>query len=479
MSNKLAQLGLDYIFSLDGEKVRRKVKFSVIEISPDEYRFRVNSDKLPRGVNEEEMTASSVITGLEATIGKVVTYHLGTEGLWYLIARDSSLHNIPRFVKYEDVYEIDSRDDLLALPIGQGAGRMPIKISLQHETTAHFLIGGATGTGKTVLLHAIISSLLQSDPKKVRLLLIDLKGCEFPVYGSMPHLLRPVVTDPNDVLEIVRYLWGEVERRRGVIQSEGGMTNNIAKYNRIHRASPMQYLVCIFDEIAVLMTDKTIEDRDEIESLLCRVASTGRSYGIHLILATQKPTSKVLTTMITANFPGRIALACATFQDSINIIGNSEAYFDEADIPPGRAVIAYGRFRRQFQCAYITDGRREQIISDVAAGKLAQRRMHHDVTVAELHRYCVKNWPAEDDSFTAYWKKTLLLAQFKDRGLTRLDIDDLTARYCKEPYNVEGDQYMLGDDGTGTRKRQALLIFAYDAAKTRLQIADCTQTTPE
>jgi hypothetical protein len=426
MGQKLGQLGLDYIFSLDGQKVRRFPKFAAVEISPDQYRFKVDSIRLPRGVNEMDITKPEIIAGLECTTGKTIQYHLDEGGLWLMVDRQSGLRNIPRFVDYANMINtLTSNDGPLAIPLGLGANRMRIKIDFQHETTAHFLIGGTTGAGKTNTVHAIICTLIQQDPFEVKLVLVDLKQIEFMQYDGVPHLERPIVTDPAQVLSLFKDIWTEVQRRMEILRKSRGV-NHVREYNRLHRPGErLPYIVVIVDELAIIMLDRTLKHKEEIESYLARIASVGRASGVHLVLATQRPDKNVLTPLITANFPGRIGLACATVFDSMTIIGNGDACFHDA-VPPGRAILSHGRHRTQFQIALIRDSIRREKIDDALGGRVGARKMLHDVTIDEMARYAIAY-------LRGIFNQHSLYAQFNDRGISRPEIVETRDRYvCRE-----------------------------------------------
>jgi hypothetical protein len=391
------------------------------------------------------MTKEEILRGLECTISKTVSYHLGEGGLWYLVDRESGLRNIPRLVDYVEARSmLSSRDGPLTIPLGMGANRQGIKIDFQHETTAHFLIGGTTGAGKTNAVHTMICSLIQRDPREVKLVLVDLKQIEFTRYAGLPHLDRQIVTEPADVLPLVQAMWAEVQRRMGLLRSAKGV-NHVREWNRLHRPSErLPYIIVIVDELAVIMLDKTLRHKSEIESYLARIASVGRASGVHLVLATQRPDKNVLTPLITANFSGRIGLACASVFDSMIIIGNGDACFQEA-VPAGRAILSHGRHRTPFQIAYLKDSLASQIVEDALGGKFGSKRMYHDVTMEELARYSMAY-------FGGLFNKTRLYSQFHDRGISGPEIDDLAQRYvcdekgaCPGPANCDRTCFSIDD----------------------------------
>ena len=436
LSQKLGQLGLDYIFSLEGHKTRRFVKFSSVEITRDQYIYQVDSRRLPRGVSEMAIIQRDVMFGLSCTVKKQVNYHIDPEGLFLKVERESGLSNIPRYVQFEDcINSVTVSDGPLVIPLGQGNNRRMVKIDLQHDTTAHFLIGGTTGAGKTNAIHTMIATLAQRKPTEVKLVLIDLKGFEFPQYKDLPHLEMPIVTEPADVLKVIKALWDECQIRKRILQEETTV-NNIKAYNaRREMGKRLPYIVVFFDELANVMLDKTLKHKAEIESYLARIASMSRAVGIHLVLATQRPCKEVLTGLITANFPGRIGLACSSVVDSMTIIGNGDSCFHEA-VPPGRANLCYGRHRMQFQISWLSDGKRAEIVADAVAGKYGVRRMYHDVTIQDLAIFAAREWDGE-------FKQRELYRQFKDRGVSDYDVRHMQQRYSTEPFEIDGQPFIL------------------------------------
>jgi hypothetical protein len=339
-----------------------------------------------------------------------------------------------------------NKSSALTIPLGMGQNRHPTLIDFQRETTAHFLIGGTTGAGKTNAVHAIICTLLKRRPDEVKLILVDLKGIEFPQYGDCPHLLRPIVKDPGEVLELIQGLWLQVKERMDLLGLERGV-NHVREYNARRKPSErLPYIITVFDELAIVMLDRTLKHKAEIESYLARIASVGRASGIHLVLATQRPDKNVLTPLITANFPGRIALACASVYDSMTIIGNGEACFDEA-VPPGRAILSHGRFRVPFQVAFIRDDLRRSIIDDAEGGRFGVQRMTHDVTIDELAHYALEN-------FSGNFAINKLWSQFRHRGITSQEIRELSRTYSVERFYMEDGEYIL----TQSAKRQPWIV---------------------
>jgi DNA segregation ATPase FtsK/SpoIIIE-like protein len=189
----------------------------------------------------------------------------------------------------------------------------------------HLLIAGSTGSGKSVCVNSIICSILFSrSPRDVRMLLIDPKVVELKPYNDVPHLLTPVISEPQKALQAIQWAVGEMERRYALLDSVA--VRNIRSYNKkikdldlVQEALP--YLVIIIDEFADLMATCG----RELEGLLARLAAKSRAAGMHLILATQRPSVDVITGLIKANFPSRIAFMVASRTDSRIILDASGA----------------------------------------------------------------------------------------------------------------------------------------------------------
>ena len=203
----------------------------------------------------------------------------------------------------------------------------------------HLLIAGATGSGKSVMVNALITSLLmRATPDDVRLILVDPKRVELADYNGMPHLYVPVITEADRAIAALKWAVGEMEMRYR--KFAGASARNITSYNET-RADPVDrlpYIVIIVDELADLMMRKgqTVEDP------IVRLAQKARATGIHLVLATQRPSVNVVTGLIKANFPSRIAFAMASQIDSRTIldapgaedlIGRGDMLFQPSDLP--------------------------------------------------------------------------------------------------------------------------------------------------
>ncbi len=201
----------------------------------------------------------------------------------------------------------------LVVALGKDIAGHPILADLTEMP--HLLIAGATGSGKSVMLNAIIAGLLfRCTPLDVRLLMIDPKRVEFTNYNNIPHLLAPVVTNPRAAAGALKEMLREMEERFGRFAATG--TRNIQAYNQLTDVERLPYLVIIVDELADLMMVAPAD----FEDVICRLAQMTRATGIHMVVATQRPSVDVITGLIKANIPSRIAFAVSSQVDSRTIL---------------------------------------------------------------------------------------------------------------------------------------------------------------
>ena len=238
----------------------------------------------------------------------------------------------------------------LTLSLGRDVAGNPMFADLARMP--HLLVAGATGTGKTICLNSIIASLLyQCSPDILRLILIDPKRVEFPVYNELPHLLTPVICDSQKAVNAFRWLITEMERRFDVLSQEHA--RDISSFNELvvkDGREPLPYIVLVVDELADLMMAR---GRD-VEASVVRLAQMSRAVGIHLILATQRPSVEVITGLIKANITSRITFQVASQVDSRTILDSSgaEKLLGAGDMLFVSAEIAKPR---RIQAAYVSD----------------------------------------------------------------------------------------------------------------------------
>lgn len=232
-------------------------------------------------------------------------------------------------VSFRDVVESENNHDdlLLEVPLGRSISGEVMTADLTKMP--HLLIAGSTGSGKSVCINTIISSILmKAKPHQVKMMMIDPKMVELNVYNGVPHLLTPVVTNPRKAAQALQKVVEEMERRYELfagfgVRNMNGYNDMVKKHNQTtgENKSSLPYIVVIVDELADLMMVAS----NEVEDAIIRLAQMARAAGIHMILATQRPSVDVITGIIKANVPSRIAFAVSSGIDSRTIIDSNGA----------------------------------------------------------------------------------------------------------------------------------------------------------
>jgi S-DNA-T family DNA segregation ATPase FtsK/SpoIIIE len=240
--------------------------------------------------------------------------------------------------------EFSQNHKMLTIALGRDVAGLPVYAGL--ERMPHILIAGATGTGKTICLNSIILSLVyRQAPNFLKLILIDPKRVEFPIYNGLPHLLTPVIVDAEKTVNALRWAVAEMERRFEALSNE--QARDIISYNKKfvdgHLDEPLPYIIIIVDELADLMASHG----REVEATVVRLAQMSRAVGIHLVLATQRPSVEVITGLIKANITSRVAFQVASQVDSRTVLdgagaekllGNGDMLFLSGDVAKPRRV---------------------------------------------------------------------------------------------------------------------------------------------
>jgi S-DNA-T family DNA segregation ATPase FtsK/SpoIIIE len=295
--------------------------------------------------------------------------------------------------------------ELLAAPVYQDA-RGPLAVALGKDILGqpvvddlsrmpHLLIAGATGSGKSVFINTLVLSILyRCTPTDVRLLMVDPKRIELSTYNDIPHLLYPIITSPKEATSGLRWAVAEMERRYELLAEMG--VRNISSFNQrlkqegwlapagggpggeatdpSHPAkrSSLPHIVVIIDELADLM----MVSSKEVETLITRLAQMARAAGIHLVLATQRPSVDVITGLIKANFPARISFQVSSRVDSRTILDTQGAEHllgagDLLFLPPGTSGL------KRLHAAYVSDREIEAVVDHVKA----QARPQYDESI--------------------------------------------------------------------------------------------------
>lgn len=216
--------------------------------------------------------------------------------------------------------EFTNSSSYLTVALGKDIGGIPVVTNL--ERLLHVLVAGATGSGKSVCVNSLITSLLfKATPRELRLMLIDPKMVELTLYNGLPHLLTPVITEPKKAAASLNWMVKEMEKRYREFASRG--VRDITRYNQTLKEGEewLPFIVVVIDELADLMV---VAARD-VEEAIQRLAQMGRAAGIHLVVATQRPSVDVITGVIKANIPTRIAFAVSSQTDSRVILDQAGA----------------------------------------------------------------------------------------------------------------------------------------------------------
>ncbi len=261
----------------------------------------------------------------------------------------------------------------------------------------HLLIAGATGMGKSVCINSLITSILyKASPDEVKLILIDPKKVEFVPYANLPHLLTPVVSDPKKAAGALHWAVSEMERRYDLIESVG--VRNIFGYNEITASDPekenLPQVVIIIDELADLM----MTAKQDVEQSIARLAQKARAAGMHLILGTQRPSVSIVTGLIKANVPSRIACKMASQVDSRTIldVSGAEKLIGRGDMLYAPVGIAKPK---RLQGAFVSDSEVEAVTSFIRKSMGTPEYAKEIIEKIEKEAQNVGNKHSSDDSF--------------------------------------------------------------------------------
>lgn len=304
------------------------------------------------------------------------------------------------------------------LPIALGKSNVGEIVVEDLAQTPHLLIAGATGTGKSVCVNSIISSLIAvKSYKYVRFLMIDPKMVELKQYNSIPHLLTPVLYDPRKTAPYFEWLIGEMERRYALLERSG--CRNLKGYNKQGHTLP--YIVLVIDEFADLMA----VSKRQVEGYLTRLAAMSRAVGIHLLLATQRPSVDVITGVIKANFPSRISFKVASKVDSRTVLD-----YNGAEILLGKGDMLYQSSTNptpvRIQGAYYSDNEIIELVDSLSINKSSKIRLDkpastliHDAIQVVLEHQKVSRLLLQNELGITKDQAEDLLEQMENLSITR------------------------------------------------------------
>lgn len=292
-------------------------------------------------------------------------------------------------------------NDVSGNPIYSDLARMP-----------HLLVAGATGTGKTIFLNSLIISLLyHNSPEMLRLIMVDPKRVEFPVYNDLPHLLCPVILDSQKTINALKWLVGEMEKRFDILSAE--RTRDIRGYNEMafkKETAPLPYIVLIIDELADLMAARG----KEMEAGVVRLAQMSRAVGIHLVVATQRPSVEVITGLIKANITARITFQVASQVDSRTILDMAGA---EKLLGAGDLLFLSAEVNKpkRIQGAYASEKEVKKIVEwiNTQNAKLEVEKIEEGVLDNQMSQELAKTLEMPENEFDGFYGEDPLYEESK------------------------------------------------------------------
>ena len=358
----VTQFGVEPGWERKKKEVRERDKDGNIKIKMEEVsKTRVKVEKITSLANDLALALAAPSIRIEAPVpGKSM---VGIEVPNTVLG----LVSLRGVIETNVFQKLKSRSKL-TLALGKGAGGEAVSGDLSRMP--HLLIAGATGSGKTVCLNSTICCLLVHNiPNDVKFIMIDPKRVELTVFNGIPHLATPVIVDTQKAIGILRWLNQEMDSRYQQLATVGA--RNIESYNKNKNGEErLPYLVLIIDELADLM----MAGFDEVEHTLCRLAQLARAVGIHLIVATQRPSVDVVTGLIKANFPTRISFAVTSQVDSRTILdmGGAEKLLGRGDMlyMPTEAAKP-----KRLQGCYVSDAERERLVYFWSSQRREERAM--------------------------------------------------------------------------------------------------------
>jgi S-DNA-T family DNA segregation ATPase FtsK/SpoIIIE len=318
----VTQFGVEPGWDRKVKEVKERDKEGNIVVTQKELsRTRVKVERITSLSNDLALALAAPSIRIEAPVPGKSVVGIEVPNTVYSIV---SLRGVIETNAYQKILAKSS----LAIALGKGAGGEAVSGDLAKMP--HLLIAGATGSGKTVCLNAIVCCLLMyNTPFDTKFIMIDPKRVELTLFNSLPHLAAPVIVDTQKALSTMRWLNQEMDRRYQKLAAEGA--RNIEGYNKSRAGSErLPNLILVIDELADLM----MAGFDEVEHILCRLAQLARAVGIHLVVATQRPSVDVVTGLIKANFPTRISFAVTSQVDSRTILdgGGAEKLLGRGDM---------------------------------------------------------------------------------------------------------------------------------------------------
>lgn len=439
--NSYAGLGIEYHRTSKSKHEREKiqrVEFSKWLYTADGNTIYGKVRKIPYNHSASELVTNDALTNLSFSLGHPVGGKCGDkgEGVVIYVSLAGTL-DIPDLVKFADVLDLIS-EAAPPLSVFLGIGENSAKHVYNLEELPHLLIGGSTGSGKSVALTSIIATIVaRNTPKDVKLLLADLKRIDLILFEGVPHLITEIpeipsgiVVDDKQIIPMLKWLEAENNRRQALFGK--AKIRNLAEWNKKNRSKHLPRIVVACDEFARLMRNKSTEK--EFISLTYDLASTARATGIYLYLATQFAVSRYVSTDIKMNIPGRIAFSVPDLQGSVALIDCNEAV--NLYPPAGRGIFCHGVNKFKFQAPFISTAQILAIVKNSQAGKKFQKAAIPECLSEEE----IINWSlTENNGFLATYATFNHFAQ----RITQGELKRLLQSMDNKKYSIGEESYQV------------------------------------
>lgn len=456
ISQALADMEICYARSQDGKRViRQRIRFYGRVVSEEALYLLVDlrPGKRPVGVGVKQLTDPDVVKDLGLSIGrKVEAEHDERRGLCYIVQRQEGVRGVPSHVMYDDVAAArPAKADSMWVPLGMGEGKKVIWQSML--AMRNVMIAGTTGGGKSNQMAVMLATLVAANrPERFKLALVDWKRVELGWYRNLPHLAKYHVdgeerkafaTGPDETVAMLSWLRGEVHRRIGLLEADGG-AKNVEQYNQRHRLHRLPYIYLVVDEWAMVALDRGVGQ--ECLELLIEIASVGRAMGIGCIVATQYPNAKVVDMRIKSNMPAIMSFTLPNMHASQAVLGDSSAFrLSEA---PGRYMFQFGMTSLEIQAPWLPNEKLTEILDLAGQGqtyKPEAAEARTDVTDQEIVEWAVAHDCRMGERSVA--------TAFAGRGLTQSLARSAINRMAGSSVTVNGTEYRVirGIGVTGTR----------------------------
>jgi len=408
LSRKLEQLNVCYRYKRNEkdwmERGTQRVKFSLAVVDPDALWLKIDTSprQFPRGISLANIDNPDVLGDLSVSAARPVHFRRSEDGAWLMVERQAGVFGIKQIDFADIIEQWPTNEKPLQLPMGLTHNRKLIYRSLADFP--HALIGGATMSGKTTLMHAWICALiLKNSPHALKLVLIDLKGgVEFTRYKDLPHLwmyqkedgttLGGFVKNRDNVIPVLDLLRWEMDRRLAMFESAGGQQNIIA-WNHYHRKNPLFRIVVFIDELASLMLEPDL--KKDAERDLADIGARGRAPGIHLVVATQRPEVSVVSGRIKGNLDARCGFRVPDMQSSMVILDDASASKFPESTPRGRYVYKLGNDRKELQGPWIGPNKIKAIVESVITGDYEMQVEAAKIDPLEIFRVALAEFRGE------------------------------------------------------------------------------------